>query len=203
MADNYGNQTKKRILDAAIDVLAENAISGTRVRLVADEAGVLPSNIHYYFATKEDLLKAVLKEIENRSASRRQELNKGVGKKLMDRLKVFFNSKKIMIEKDTKADIIQYDFWLQGLTNGKNDMKPEFSDFFGKWRDDIFGVLSEYAPELDDDRKNAIVNIMISMMIGASMQYHYSDGTMNLDTYFNDCLYMIQDYISWGKGKEE
>ncbi len=201
MADNQINQTQKKILDAAIDVLAENAISGTRVRIVADKAGVLPSNIHYYFTTKEDLLKCVLKEIEHRSASRRKELNKNVERNLMDRLKVFFNSKRIMIEQDSKADIIQYDFWLQGLTNGKDDMKPEFKDFFGKWEKDIYDVLSEYAPELADGKKHAVVNIMISMMIGASMQYHYSDGEMDLEKYFEDCLYMIQDYISWGKEK--
>ena len=104
MADNQANQTKKRILDAAIDVLAEHAISGTRVRIVADEAGVLPSNIHYYYDTKEDLLKDVLREIGNRSAVRRQELKRDAGKSLVDQLKVFFNSKRIMIEKDPKAE---------------------------------------------------------------------------------------------------
>lgn len=199
MADNQANQTKKRILDAAIDVLAEHAISGTRVRIVADEAGVLPSNIHYYYATKEDLLKDVLREIGNRSAVRRQELKRDAGKSLVDQLKVFFNSKRIMIEKDPKADIIQYDFWLQGLTNAKNEMKPEFRDFFGTWERDILEVLSECVPDLEENRKQAVVYIMISMMIGVSMQYHYNDGSMNLEKYFDDCLYMIQDYIAWGR----
>ena len=45
--------TEQKIMDAALDVVAEKSISGTRVHLIAERAGIVQSNLHYYFKTKE------------------------------------------------------------------------------------------------------------------------------------------------------
>ena len=45
---------------AAFDKIAENGLEGLRLRDVAAAAGIDHSTVHHYFATKEDLYRAIL-----------------------------------------------------------------------------------------------------------------------------------------------
>ena len=58
--------TEERILDAAFDVVYEKTISGTRMALIAERAGMFQSNIHYYFKSKHELMLAVQKKVFDR-----------------------------------------------------------------------------------------------------------------------------------------
>ncbi len=55
--------TSNRILDAAERLFAEVGFAGARTWMIAEEAGVTPAMIHYYFRTKEGLFQAVLDRI--------------------------------------------------------------------------------------------------------------------------------------------
>lgn len=50
-------ETEERILNAALKVVNDVTISGTRMHLIADKADMVQSNVHYYYKTKQDLLK--------------------------------------------------------------------------------------------------------------------------------------------------
>lgn len=56
-----GNQ-RARIVEAAYRVLAERGYQAASIKEIARAAGVAPGLIHYYFAPKEELLLAVLRE---------------------------------------------------------------------------------------------------------------------------------------------
>lgn len=51
------------ILDAAETVFAEAGFGGATMQLIADRAGLPKANLHYYFATKEDLYRRVVSQI--------------------------------------------------------------------------------------------------------------------------------------------
>lgn len=53
-----------RILEAAIDLLAREGISGVSMRAVAREAGVSLGLVNYHFSDKTNLLKAALRRVE-------------------------------------------------------------------------------------------------------------------------------------------
>ena len=55
-----GEATRRRIVDAARDVLLERGHAATSTRAVADEAGVRLSLVHYHFGGKQGLLLEVL-----------------------------------------------------------------------------------------------------------------------------------------------
>jgi AcrR family transcriptional regulator len=59
---------RSELLDAAIAVIADRGIEGLRTREIASRAGVNISTLHYYFATKEILLLAVLRRTIERVA---------------------------------------------------------------------------------------------------------------------------------------
>ncbi len=53
-------ETRTRIVDAAFTALARDGYEATTVKHIADEAGVAPGLVHYYFKSKEDLVVAAL-----------------------------------------------------------------------------------------------------------------------------------------------
>ena len=68
MKDYVGFEDKKtedKVLDAALQIVKEKTISGTRMHLIAEEANMVQSNVHYYFKTKNDLMIALQKKVLN------------------------------------------------------------------------------------------------------------------------------------------
>jgi TetR/AcrR family transcriptional regulator len=51
-------ENERAILEAAEKVFAEAGFGGATMQLIADMAGLPKANLHYYFATKEDLYRA-------------------------------------------------------------------------------------------------------------------------------------------------
>jgi AcrR family transcriptional regulator len=58
-----GQEKRKRLVDAAYETIAEKGLEGLRTRPVAALAGVNIATLHYYFPTKEDLIKGVTERL--------------------------------------------------------------------------------------------------------------------------------------------
>ena len=58
-----GEDTRRRILDAALEVFAAEGYEGASTRLLAERAGVNLPAIQYYFGSKEGLYRAVIDSI--------------------------------------------------------------------------------------------------------------------------------------------
>ncbi|MBN8633109.1 MAG: TetR family transcriptional regulator C-terminal domain-containing protein [Rhodobacterales bacterium] len=56
-------ENERAILLAAEKVFAEAGFGGATMQLIADMAGLPKANLHYYFATKEDLYRRVVQQI--------------------------------------------------------------------------------------------------------------------------------------------
>jgi AcrR family transcriptional regulator len=57
-----GPDLRERLLDAATACFARNGIAATSLRAIADEAGVNPALLHYYFGDKAQLKDAMVEE---------------------------------------------------------------------------------------------------------------------------------------------
>lgn len=51
---------RQQLVEAAFDQIAESGFEGLRTRAVATAAGIDHSTVHHYFATKQDLITAVV-----------------------------------------------------------------------------------------------------------------------------------------------
>ena len=58
--DTGQQDLKVRILNTAEALFAENGYAATSIRRIADQAGVNPALVHYYFGNKKALLQAVM-----------------------------------------------------------------------------------------------------------------------------------------------
>ncbi|MGA3008936.1 MAG: TetR family transcriptional regulator [Terracidiphilus sp.] len=59
------DQTRARILDAAMRQFSENGLAGARTELIAEEAGVNKALLYYYFSSKQALYEAALEAVAN------------------------------------------------------------------------------------------------------------------------------------------
>ena len=181
--------TEDKILDAALDVVQEHTISGTRIHLVAEYAGCFQSNIHYYFKSKRDLLLAVLHRLQRRCLDIRAELREQADAGLDAQLDIFFEQKKQFILHETKYDYAEIDFWTQAHLD--EEIREQFAVSFRKWREEISRVIARYAPWVSPQQRSFLSALMVSMMEGATLQYLVDKNAFALDDYFARCKQLI------------
>ena len=61
-----GVETRQRILDTALDLIASNGYSATSISKISTAAGVQPASIYWAFRSKEGLLAAVIERAADR-----------------------------------------------------------------------------------------------------------------------------------------
>lgn len=180
---NIEDKPEEKILEAALDVVVENTICGTRMHLIAQRAGMVQSNLHYYYRTKDDLMLALQKKVLKKCLEIRDRHKKNAANTLEAQLDVFIQQKLEFILKEKKYDFAEIDFWVQGHIN--EDIQKGFADSFEGWREEIGAILDQYAPELDKRKREYLPYFIVSTLEGASVQYLIKEGRFNVEEYFN------------------
>ena len=191
-------KNEERILDAALKVVEDYTISGTRMHLIAEKAEMFPSNIHYYYRTKDELLLALQQKVLNKCLKLRDDIRVHTVDTLESQLNVFFEQKKVFIMEYREFDYAEIDFWVQGRVN--SNIKKGFADSFSGWREEIRQVLEKYIPDVQDEAKVYLAAHIVSILEGATIQYLMDENSFDLDKYFaigkKMILTMIKEYKS-------
>ena len=175
--------TKEVILEAALDVIEDRAISGTRLRLIAERANLFQSNIHYYFRSKRELLLAVQKKVLNRCIEIRSALEQEAEDTLDAQLNVFIRQKIEFIRNLRKYDYAEIDFWVQARSD--EDIRREFKRSFQNWRSDLPAILRPHAPGAKEKELDLGAAMFVSLLEGATLQYLIDSEAFDLDNYFD------------------
>lgn len=131
------NESRQRILDTARGVFAEKGFDGARVDEIALRAGVNKALIYYYFKSKDELLKEILRTfLEERRTSRPKSIQKGDAGSLPDQI-VRFDVEFLFERRDilriammedlrssrdrnlTSGTVLKH--WLEGLVEARKD----------------------------------------------------------------------------------
>lgn len=193
------NETAKKIMDAAFEIVAQNKISGTRMHLIAEEAGLVQSNLHYYYPTKNDLMIALLDSIQERFTEKRMSSVDLEKKSFEENISGLFYEKKDDILNNKKIDYVQFDFWVQGTADP--EIKEKFKAAFDIWTKNIVEVLKQEPHFEDEDstENRMLPYLIISIMMGASMQYLMDEGKFDLNEYFAAGEKMVLNFLKCGK----
>lgn len=187
---------EKRILDAAIKVVASEKISGTRMHMIAKEAKMSQANLHYHFATKNDIMIALLDNIQEQFSNDRKNYIDLENKTAVENLEGFFEQKKHDILDNKELEYAQLDYWVQGTVN--EEIRAKFQNTFDIWRNGIIEVLNkdEFKSSMDDNDRNMMPFIIVSLMLGASLQYLIDEDKFDLDKYFDISKKLVMDRCS-------
>jgi len=187
-------EQNKRILNAALDVVNRETISGTRMHLIADQARMVQSNVHYYYNTKSELMLALQDYIFEECYDIRRKEKKHSKDNLESQLDVFINQKKRLILNKHKYDFAEIDFWVQSKIN--EEVHQNFADSYDKWRREIRAILDQYCSNLDDKSKEVLPYTLVSLMEGATIQYFINKHNFDIDSYFDLCKQMMLNQIN-------
>lgn len=184
------NDAPKKILKAALEVVSKEKISGTRMHIIAKEAGMSQANLHYHFSTKNDLMVALLESIQEEFSKGRGKYIDKDNKSIDENITGFFEQKKEDILLNKKTEYAQIDYWVQGTVN--DEIKSKFQTTFDIWRESIEEVFPKDSAFYEDEKTKTILPyIMVSLMMGASLQYLIDEGKFDLDDYFEIAKKMI------------
>src|SRR3954451_6571992 len=68
MHENRPGTARERLLAAALDLFAEHGVSGTSLQMIADRLGVTKAAVYHQFATKDEIVLAVVEPALDRLA---------------------------------------------------------------------------------------------------------------------------------------
>lgn len=176
---------EKKILDAAMEVVAKEKISGTRMHIIAKEAQMSQANLHYHFSSKNDIMIALLDCLQERFTEDRTNYIDMDNKTALENIRGFFNQKMNEIFNNKELDYAQFDYWVQGTVN--EEIRGKFQNTFNIWRESINEVLKNGVKKGEINLKdiNMMPYIMVSLMLGASLQYLIDEGKFDLEEYFH------------------
>lgn len=186
---------RERILRATYQTILEDQISGTRLRKIADKAGIAQGHLHYYYASKDNLLLELLNRLIQTFSNERLEMLDDPGKTSMEKLLSLFELKIATIEGGAK-DFILFDFWVQSASN--KTIRKNIDNFYTPWRKTIQQVVQvgvesgEFNPKYAD----MMPSYMISLMDGAALQYLIDKEAFSLTEYFQKAGEMISELLA-------
>ncbi len=181
--------TEDKIIQAVLDVIEEKTVSETRMRNIAEKAGVYQSNLHYYYKSKKELLLAAQKKVAMRCLELRQKEKENSEDSLESQLDVFLKQKLIFIKEEQKYDYAEIDFWIQSRFD--EDFRTEFKSSFYGWRRELQDLIEVYAPHFKEEKQVLLASIIISLLEGATIQYLIDSEAFSVDKYFAYCKELI------------
>jgi AcrR family transcriptional regulator len=124
-----GKDTRQRIIVAVWEALAQHGYAKLTVRLVGETAGVSHAMIHYYFATKDDLLLAVVEQARGNWIHPLEDYVFGPGSSLdkLDNIIVW------MAEPATR-EVMRVHRQLLSQSEWNEDLRQAMATEYARWR---------------------------------------------------------------------
>jgi len=166
----HGDERRQELVRAAYFLIAEQGFEGLRTRNVAARAGVNIATLHYYFATKEDLIRGVVDSIEQQFAEQNTRITLQ-GATAREQMHAELRHA-LEIKRDRpELQIVLHELFLRSLRDAA--VREIFSGMDGGWHRTIMAIVSagiaegSFRADLDVD---ATASAIIAFIKGASIQ---------------------------------
>lgn len=174
-------EKKQLIAETAVDVFAENGFSETKVRQIADRAGVGKGTVYLYFDNKYEILyevylnfEAMLHDILDRALDESGDPAENA-RRLMDELVD-------MLESHRSKFTVLFEFWSHGL-NDADEFDIPFKSFYNRIRKKFEVVLKDMVDEdrLKDHSLEDFTYVLIGIFEGQMVQWLMNPSSPDLD----------------------
>lgn len=189
------NDPAETILDAALETILSDKISGARLRQVARRSGMSQGNLHYYYPTKDELFQALLDHLLRTFVEERKLLLADNSVQPEEKLRFFFNQQMDLIHR-AKEVVIFFDFWVQGTKDAK--IRKKIQGMYARWREDIQSVIEEGVRQgvFAAEKTAPVPALLASIMDGASLQYLMDPKAIDLQAYFDTAYEMVMNQLA-------
>ena len=184
----HGEAQRQALVRAAYQIIAESGFEGLRTRDVAARAGVNIATLHYYFATKEDLIRGVVELLAHEFATFRapdqpplEELSprEGLRSELED------VRSQIKTRRDTY--IVLFELYMRSLRDLR--IREMLREMDAGWREHLESLLragvraGEFPADLDIHTTSAV---LIAFSKGMAMQLVSDPESVPVQSVFDE-----------------
>jgi AcrR family transcriptional regulator len=156
---------RERLIAAGYTVLSEKGFEATTVKEVAHVAGVSPGLFHYYFASKDELLLAVLREAGERYGRMMRDLRAAVPADHF--LEAAFDALRQRATREPGWYRLRYELFALGLRNPT--FQPMLGEMLGFIRQ-MFARAFQGITGGDETRAQALAAVVLASFDGLALQ---------------------------------
>jgi AcrR family transcriptional regulator len=167
---NTQGNTREKIVDAAYRVLAEQGYEAATVKEIARAAGVAPGLLHYYFASKDDLLVEVLSEASSRyGMDMRQAASLSRPAPRGQQMETALAEPLARLTRQPEWYRLRYELFALGLRNPA--ILPGVDALLAKGREGIGNVIQAIGGDaISDEETRALAAILLASFDGLALQ---------------------------------
>ncbi|NMO14578.1 TetR family transcriptional regulator [Pyxidicoccus fallax] len=164
-ASRKGQERSEAILEAAEGLLVDEGHAALTLRGVAQRAGIRLGNLQYYFATREELVAALLTRVLERAKARLAERVDAAG----DSVGALDKALEFLLEdqREPASYRLFYDLWA--LAAREPAIAAELRRFYAHYTDAAAELLTRVAPELPRAEVRARAELLVSLLEGLSL----------------------------------
>jgi AcrR family transcriptional regulator len=191
--------TKEKIVAGAYRAIVRGGYANTSVKDIAAEAGVAPGLVHYYFATKEELLVAAIDHCCDNNSGIAQQM---AALAPLDAARAAIENEKQQLRSDPDSYLLVLDMFGVGLHNPA--IAKAVRRFIDERREMIVGIgaaLLEQAPSRPTMPIDAISSAVWGAVVGISLQ-KLIDPEFDSDAALDALADMVFTYLPISIGQE-
>jgi AcrR family transcriptional regulator len=160
---------RAKLIEAAYEVLAAQGYEATTIKAVAQKAGVAPGLIHYYFASKEELLAAVLEDAATRYADEMRQLSNI--RPPESAITAAIAARKARVEREPDRERLRFELFTLGLRQPV--LRPAVARVLATGREGVGRLLaaSGHAPSTGAEERAGMAAVFLAALDGLALQW--------------------------------
>jgi len=184
----HGEAQREALARAAYQIIAESGFEGLRTRDVAERVGVNIATLHYYFATKEDLVRGVMqllmREFETFHAPDQPPLEEMSPR---DALRSELEDVRYQIKARPDTYIVLFELYLRSLRDPR--IRQMLRDLDARWREHLESFLiagvatGDFPSDLDIHTTSAV---LIAFSKGMAMQLLSDPDSVPVESVYDE-----------------
>jgi len=167
---------RRAIVDAAVTVLAERGREAATIKEIAHAAGVAPGLVHYYFASKEELLLGVLRHASDRYTAEMAAVAQAVPSADLAAVALAEAHRRTRLQ--PAGYRLRYDLFALGVRD--DALREGVAGLLANGRAGIAAIVSRALPQLPSNAPDALAGVLLACFDGLALQ-HLIDPAFDLD----------------------
>ncbi|MFD0712264.1 TetR/AcrR family transcriptional regulator [Paenibacillus sp. GCM10027626] len=156
---------REQIIDAAYKVMSAKGYEKASIKDIAQEAGIAPGLVHYYFRNKEEILTELLMSASKQYTTAMQTLQSSVPP--AEIAKAALNEPKERVEQQPEWYMLRYELFALGLRDP--NISPGVNDLLENARNGISDILQKIFGSSQEETAS-IAAILVACFDGLALQ---------------------------------
>lgn len=164
-----GRGTRERVIAVARAILVDEGYDGFVLRQIAARAGIRPGNLQYYFASKKELLQAVLEP----ELARYHEAYGAVTTDKSGKHEIIVALVDFLLEEIRLKSTCNIWYTVWALAPQDPDIAALMDDWYQQYMKELQAVIRAADPRISERRAGHVASIVTAVMDGLTNQIGY------------------------------